>query len=477
MSRNRSRFYTICEVATEAVIYFMVIFSPWAFGTTQRWSIWTLNFAGFLLGGILVLKLFSRWLNRNTAKAGPSRLTIAQAALTVLILAYCLISILNARATYDRATQQFVYRDCIRWLPHTYDIQSSWFAFWNYLALALSFWAIRDWLLEGKGRRKEEKSGRQLSMAETETGRIRRRGRSEEVGDKERIGRHLSLTLSPADAEREGKAEPQLCPTVSAAEAVRVSVRDRKRRESRRPTYLPRRWQRLFWVLCLNGALLGVVCLIQRIDGAGKLLWLVEPRINNTADAQFGPYAYRSNAAQYFNLLWPACLGFWWMLHLASGSSALGRGPSVPRAYGVILPCALLMAACAIASLSRGGALVAVAQMVAACITVVVFYKGSGRWGRVGLGAVGVLLLVLFFSGFLDWNNFYERFAGTSSDITSGRGEIYRNALVMAQDFWLWGSGPQTFSPLYQLYFWPRTRTGLRKFTTIGWKPGSLSEA
>ena len=43
--------YRVCEDVTEGLIYLMVIFSPWAFGTTQPWSIWTMNLAGYLLGG------------------------------------------------------------------------------------------------------------------------------------------------------------------------------------------------------------------------------------------------------------------------------------------------------------------------------------------------------------------------------------------------------------------------------------------
>ena len=48
--------------------------------------------------------------------------------------------------------------------------------------------------------------------------------------------------------------------------------------------------------------------------------WLVEPDIHKTAETQLGPFAYRSNGAQYFNLLWPVCLGFWWTLHRSASS-------------------------------------------------------------------------------------------------------------------------------------------------------------
>ena len=54
--------YRACEDLTEPLIYFMVVFSPWAFGTTQPWSIWLMNAAGYLLGLLLAAKLAIRWL-------------------------------------------------------------------------------------------------------------------------------------------------------------------------------------------------------------------------------------------------------------------------------------------------------------------------------------------------------------------------------------------------------------------------------
>src|SRR2546427_798662 len=50
--------YRICDGITEVVLYFMVVFAPWAFGTTEGWSIWTMNVAGYALGALL----FAKWL-------------------------------------------------------------------------------------------------------------------------------------------------------------------------------------------------------------------------------------------------------------------------------------------------------------------------------------------------------------------------------------------------------------------------------
>ena len=40
----------------------MVVFGPWVFGTTQPWAIWAMNIAGYVLGLLLLVKLFIRWL-------------------------------------------------------------------------------------------------------------------------------------------------------------------------------------------------------------------------------------------------------------------------------------------------------------------------------------------------------------------------------------------------------------------------------
>jgi len=58
--------YRVCDGVTEGLIYFMVVFTPWAFGTTQTWAIWTMNVTAYVLGVALVTKWAIRW------KTGPS---------------------------------------------------------------------------------------------------------------------------------------------------------------------------------------------------------------------------------------------------------------------------------------------------------------------------------------------------------------------------------------------------------------------
>ena len=55
------RLYQHADLASGILIFFMVVFSPWAFGTTQPWSIWTMNLCGYLLGLLLATKLYIRF--------------------------------------------------------------------------------------------------------------------------------------------------------------------------------------------------------------------------------------------------------------------------------------------------------------------------------------------------------------------------------------------------------------------------------
>ena len=108
--------------------------------------------------------------------------------------------------------------------------------------------------------------------------------------------------------------------TLSPKEAARF---DLEGFPSHAGSRLPVRLRRLFWILTVNGTLLAIEGLMQRAEGGNKLLWLIVPRYEKDAETQFGPYAYRANAAQYFNLLWPAVLGFWWAgVSLCDGARA-----------------------------------------------------------------------------------------------------------------------------------------------------------
>jgi hypothetical protein len=473
LSARDVQLYRLCEELSEGLVYLMVLFSPWAFGTTQHWAIWTMNAAGYALGlllftklGIRRLKGYSppRWdgaaMEPGAQAASPSRkrvarLTRALGWLTVALLGYCLLSALNARATYHAEAEGFEYHNCIPWLPHSLDSSRTWFAFWEYLGLACAFWAVRDWLL-GKS------AGEQ------------RRARSESAPN---------LNLNPAPAPTPAldlTLTPNPAPARSGGERRRAKVEAASGGGAGAPL-LPARLRRLLWLLAINGGLLAVEGIWQRLEGSGNLLFLVKPRVNPGAESQFGPYAYRSNAAQYFNLLWPVCLGFWLTLQRAAG----------PRrnVHHVLLFCGALMAACPIMSTSRGGAFVAVGIAALAAFFLVAMHflfpahrRESPRTSRWTVG-----LLVLFFGaalglGFaLGWKSLKPRM-GQLQEGFAGREEMYDNARPMAEDYPVFGTGPGTFETVFQLYristatYWPAQlhNDWLETRITFGWVGSAL---
>ena len=475
----QSRLYRFCDRFTEALIYFVIIFGPWAFGTTQDWSIWVMNSVGFALGLLWLAKLTLRQshLSMNVPGAPASRrpvgnrkpelagetpalprtaplpkprgsmrefvrriltpslsptvgegraegagrllserhFTTLLGAGTICILLWCLISAWNARAIYQPEQWHFEYRKIIPWLPHSYDQAASWFAFWQYLGLAGFFWALRDWLL----------GGADCGPWTVDSGRQDRGPRSVVSGQWSVVSSHSPVVSWSGS------------PVVSSSHSPAVSG-------------LPIRLRRLFWILALNGGALAIESLMQRAEGGGELLWLVQPHINKTADAQFGPYAYRANAAQYFNLLWPAVLGFWWAC-----VSSLRRLRSSVRSgrrnrLAVLLPCVLIMAVCPLVAASRGGAIVAVGGLIMAVGILTV-----AQWRRHWAAKVWILLgmaAVVGGGALLGWQTLAPRMEMLHEGYEQ-REALYLAGRYMAHDNAWFGTGPGTFSTLFQLYY------------------------
>ena len=383
-----------------ALILPMLLFSPWALGTTENWAIWCMNFAGYALGVLLLLKLFirhakgyaaPRWDNYSTRTGDFTRrphpltrlLARTLGILTLAVLAEILISALNAGAHYNWDNRIFTYKPHLSWLPYSLDEHLTWFNFWMYLGMAASFWSVADWLLG-------------TTLAEE---------RRAQVAD---------------DPE---KAVP----------------------------LLPARLCLLLWVLCVNGAILGIEGIVQRASGTNKLLFLVPSQSMPEAILQFGPYAYRSNAAQYFNQLWPVCLGFWCALQRAGGL----RG----KAQHWLLLCATIMAACPIISTSRAGALTAVSILIMALIYLagasLSDWAGRNGTGAVRWGTAGLLILFLTATLSLGWFFGWSSLAPRLDELGAGyqgREETYAAAAPMAHDYPVFGIGAGAFPTVFQLY-------------------------
>ena len=404
--------YRACDTLSGGIILSMVVFGPWAFGTTQPWSIWTMNGASYLLGLLLAAKMLVRGLKGyhpshwgegipgETPRSGLADVCVKLlAVLTVALVAWCFVSAVNARSTWHPAEFRFQYRDFIPWLPHSLDSAKSWPAFWNSLALACVFWGVRDWLL-GKSRSEER------------------------------------VPVRGAESRARTASERDLL------------------------AMIPARLRTFLWVLAVNGALLGVEGIVQRLEGSGRLLFLVTPRVNPGAEAQFGPYAYRSNAAQYFNLLWPVCLGFWWTLNRNAGFRR--------KSHHLLLLCGAIMAVCPLMSTSRGGALITVGIACLAAFTLGAahFLIAASRHENRKTRGFTLVALAVFFAATLTaglalgWRSLAPRMEELNEGFTL-REEMFDLARPMARDYPWFGTGPGTFETVFQAYrdtldtYWP----------------------
>jgi hypothetical protein len=378
------RLFHFADRAAGFLLLTIVALAPWLFGATERWSAWLLNALAYAAGILLVLKWLFRWRSGALAVETIFRerderlrpgdwIVRCMAALTLLVLFYCLLSALNARATYDPATDSFEYHRYVPWLPFTYDSRITWQTFWNYLALACLFWGIRDWLLH------------------------------------------------PPRAEA---------------------------RESEVVLGLPPRFRTLFWIIAASSTFLALQGLFQRLHGTEKLLWL-RPMYAGRAQDMFGPFAFRGNAAQYFNLAWPLILGFWWMERerdrlMVWDGRKVGGAP-----HTILLLCTIVTAAAPILASSAGGTLV---TLVLLAFTAFIFLVHRGGTWQTRCTILVICLSVLGLGGALGWDQVAPRLRDFFRTPYANPNELYANAQQMALDYPLFGIGPGAFRVLYPLY-------------------------
>ena len=208
------------------------------------------------------------------------------------------------------------------------------------------------------------------------------------------------------------------------------------------------RLKRLLFLVCLNGGALALECILQRIyygDYQGKLLFLIEPGINSGNIAQFGPFAYRSNAASYLNLIWPLGLGLFIQLgreNLDYGKRRIGNGPEL-----LLIPCTILAASGPIISSARGGALVMIGLLILVAGSLM-FMNVRSKFLRFSVSMA--LFVGLGTAYYLGWEKIEPRLINIFSDNMSSRTQIYETTLKMIDDYGKFGSGPGSFEAITQ---------------------------
>jgi len=214
---------------------------------------------------------------------------------------------------------------------------------------------------------------------------------------------------------------------------------------------LPSRMRNLFWVLTINGGLIAAEGIVQRACNESKLLFFFPPIHHQLPVQDFGPFGYRANAAQYFNLLWPLALGFWWLLEReARSESRRGRKAGFAPRHLALIAAGTMAAAPAVAT-TRAGVAVDIAMAIVAGAILLTAKNKDYRAAKLkligGLGLAAALAVVF------GWNALANRLTSESLDLAKSQREyIYEIARPMAKDYPWFGTGPGTFETLYWAY-------------------------
>lgn len=210
-----------------------------------------------------------------------------------------------------------------------------------------------------------------------------------------------------------------------------------------------RRASGLLGLVVLNGVVLGSVCLAQRLAGVEKLLFTYDPPIAGLVYS-WGPFYYRGNGAQYFNLLWPTALGLT-IYTLRKHRISLGVVLfAIAFAFLLVLPPI---------TASRTGLIAWVLIVLSALIASAAYAKRPGRVLAVGvtvLVAAGCVILVVGRTGFETRKGKFEKIFQRED----GRSRQNGHSRTMLADHPVNGVGPGAYEAAFRTYKFPNAWMG-----------------
>lgn len=178
------------------------------------------------------------------------------------------------------------------------------------------------------------------------------------------------------------------------------------------------------------GFAVAVFAMLQHFTSPDKLYWFRTP---SQAGHIFGPYVNRNHYAGLMEMIIPfAVVGF-----LVPYTRKEKRT--------MLLFAATIMAASLVLSLSRGGTIALLVEML--FLTAVLTYRSENKNAAWGVGALGVALIALV--GWLGSSQVMERFASFQDWM---RLAIAKDSLRMFAEHWLYGTGLATFPTVYPAY-------------------------
>jgi O-antigen ligase len=383
-----SKVLRVLDSMSGVVLMLLAVLAPWMLGATTRETIWALNGLGFLSGGLWIVQRVVR-LRASAGRQPPSEYPGARWPMAcVWGLVISLLGYVLCSALNSKASLQYTFTP-------GYPFASG---------VEIDYLESIEWLPQSHDQDRTLRA----------------------------FWKYLAIVLSFA----------------AARDWLMGASRRERRSDDGTPRFPGDRMQWLLWTLAINAAAVSLVGMLQRLDGTQQLLWTFSNHINGGHGA-FGPFPYRSSGAQYLNLMWPVTLGFWWVLRRRNVARRSASHRSGGDPHVLLLVLAALTAAGVVVANSRGGFLVLVGLLGAVFALMMLWSK---RQVGFKLGVVAAIVAILGVGGWLGGEAMMARFRSEDLGRMSGRKLIYEDTARMAQDFAVFGSGAETFAPLYYFY-------------------------
>ncbi len=213
--------------------------------------------------------------------------------------------------------------------------------------------------------------------------------------------------------------------------------------------------QSIVTILVVNGAVLGMLGIMQRVTGSNKILWFIQSK----SQSFVATIPYANHAGGYFNLIFTLAAGLL-LWHYLRGSRRLARTNPAP-VFGF---CMILLGMTVLMSYSRTSTVLLVGFVAISLVGFVIWLISSGR----GASNHGVTLLVIgVMIAFLGLGAYFLKLDRNVDDISSlfeerGKRDAHFRAVAttatmeMAGDKIVtgWGAGSFRYMfPQYQQYY------------------------
>jgi O-antigen ligase len=210
--------------------------------------------------------------------------------------------------------------------------------------------------------------------------------------------------------------------------------------------------RRLVVAIAWTGVALALLAIIQKPLYEGAIYGLWTPVARTTP---FGPFVNRNHFAGWMLMAIPLVLGYIGAIVSRSREEAptvrgrivwLGSRDGI---HAVHMALAVALMGCSVLlSLSRSGMLALIAALIVGTAAAAGGLRAGGRGAAIGIPACLAVLVVLW----AGTDAVAARFASPDTIELGGRLPIWEGAVLMARDFWLTGSGVNTFGSLTLLY-------------------------